>query len=62
MKGSHDRTHAKLAPARHNTLTDRIRKKASRHFTHQNEIILHNRIPSYEVLADKFRDIPELGI
>ncbi|MBN2480417.1 MAG: radical SAM protein [Bacteroidales bacterium] len=39
-----------------------LRKKISRHFTRQDEIVFHNHIPSYETIAEKFRDIDELGI
>jgi len=39
-----------------------IRKKISRFFIRENEIALENRVPSYEELNKKFRDIDELGI
>jgi coproporphyrinogen III oxidase-like Fe-S oxidoreductase len=43
-------------------VSDFIRKRLSRYFTHQNEIILHHRIPSRQMLAAKFSAIDELGI
>ncbi len=39
-----------------------IRNKISSHFTGKKEIVFDNTIPSYEQIADRFRDIPELGI
>ena len=39
-----------------------IRQKISRHFSGQKEIVFDNSIPSRESLAQKFEDIPELGI
>ena len=39
-----------------------IRNRISRYFTNQNEIIFRNDIPSYNLLAEKFLDINELGI
>ena len=43
-------------------IEDYIRKKSSRFFTGENEIILEDRIPSYDELRRKFREIDELGI
>jgi oxygen-independent coproporphyrinogen-3 oxidase len=34
----------------------------SRHFTHQDEVVFHNRIPSYEEIAEKFEDIDAIGL
>lgn len=39
-----------------------VRKKISRHFTGQNEIVFDNHIPSRGHIEEKFRDIHELGI
>jgi oxygen-independent coproporphyrinogen-3 oxidase len=43
-------------------ISDFLRKKISRHFSGQKEIVFDNNIPSRESLAQKFEDIPELGI
>lgn len=43
-------------------IQEHLRKKISRHFSKQDEIVFDNRIPSYERIAEKFRDIHELGI
>ena len=43
-------------------VSDFLRKKISRHFTGQNEILFHNNIPSYNLIGENFRDIDELGI
>jgi len=43
-------------------LSDFIRKRISRHFTGQNEIVFRNNIPSSELLIEKFSEINELGI
>jgi oxygen-independent coproporphyrinogen-3 oxidase len=43
-------------------VSDRLRKKISRYFTGENEIIFSNIIPSCDSLANKFAGINELGI
>jgi len=43
-------------------VSDFIRNRLSRFLTHQNEIILHNSIPSYNILTEKFSAVDELGI
>ncbi len=43
-------------------ISELIRNKISRHFTGKKEIVFKNNIPSYEQIAEQFRDIPELGI
>jgi coproporphyrinogen III oxidase-like Fe-S oxidoreductase len=43
-------------------IEDYIRKKSSRLFTGENEIVLQDRIPSCDELRRKFREIDELGI
>ncbi|HOW25012.1 MAG TPA: radical SAM protein [Bacteroidales bacterium] len=43
-------------------ISDFLRNKISRHFSGQKEIVFDNSIPSRESLAQKFEDIPELGI
>jgi coproporphyrinogen III oxidase-like Fe-S oxidoreductase len=43
-------------------MSDLIRSRLSRYFTHQDKITLQNNIPSHHVLAEKFADIDELGI
>ena len=39
-----------------------LRKKISRHFTGQNEILFQNNIPSNTIIRENFSDIDELGI
>ncbi len=39
-----------------------IRKKISRYFTGQNEIVFRNNIPTTEILSEKFSNINEMGI
>ena len=39
-----------------------LRKRISRHFTRQNEIVFNNNIPSYQLIGEKFNDIDALGI
>ena len=39
-----------------------LRKKISRHFTKQTDLIFHNKIPSYQKIEEKFEDIKEFGI
>ena len=39
-----------------------LRKKISSQFTKQDEIVFDNNIPSYELIAQKFREINEVGI
>ena len=41
---------------------DFLRKKISRHFTGQNEMLFHNNIPAYHLIDDNIRNIDELGI
>ena len=43
-------------------ISDYLRKKISKHFTGQNEILFHNNIPGYNIIRENFRDIEELGI
>ncbi|KPK86739.1 MAG: hypothetical protein AMS27_04365 [Bacteroides sp. SM23_62_1] len=43
-------------------VTNFLRKRISRHFTKQSEIALHNNIPSYPSIEERFSDIDELGI
>jgi coproporphyrinogen III oxidase-like Fe-S oxidoreductase len=43
-------------------ISDFLRKKISRHFTGQNEILFHNNIPDYNLIGENFRDIDEPGI
>lgn len=43
-------------------VSDLLRKKISRHFTGQNEILFHNNIPAYNLIDDNIRDIDKLGI
>jgi coproporphyrinogen III oxidase-like Fe-S oxidoreductase len=43
-------------------VTDIIRKKISKYFTGQVETVFDNNIPSPEILAEKFREIHEIGI
>lgn len=43
-------------------ISDFLRKKASRHFTGQNEILFQNNIPSNNIIRENFSDIDELGI
>jgi coproporphyrinogen III oxidase-like Fe-S oxidoreductase len=39
-----------------------LRRKISRQFTKQDEIVFKNKIPSYKLIGEKFKDIDELGI
>lgn len=39
-----------------------VRKKISRRFTKQDEIVFHNNIPTNKQIEDKFKDIDELGL
>jgi oxygen-independent coproporphyrinogen-3 oxidase len=39
-----------------------FRKRISRHFTKQDKIVFNNNIPSYQLIAEKFKNIDELGI
>ena len=39
-----------------------FRKRIGRHFTKQDEIVFNNNIPSYQLIAEKFKNIEELGI
>jgi oxygen-independent coproporphyrinogen-3 oxidase len=43
-------------------VSDFLRKKISRHFTGQNEILFHNNIPGNNLIDDNIRNIDELGI
>jgi len=43
-------------------IEDYIRKQSSRFFTGENEIVLKDRVPSYDELRIKFREIDEVGI
>lgn len=43
-------------------ISDIIRKKISRYFTSQNEIVFRDNIPSTELLTEKFTAIDELGL
>jgi coproporphyrinogen III oxidase-like Fe-S oxidoreductase len=39
-----------------------LRKRISRTFTGLEEVVLESRVPSYEELCGKFRDIHEMGL
>ena len=43
-------------------VSDFLRKRISRHFTGQNEILFQNNIPDSNLIGENFRDIDTLGI
>ena len=43
-------------------VTDFLRGRISKHFTGVEEVVFKNAIPSMDSLAERFKDIPELGI